>query len=113
MSGDVSAIPEGPMLSLHQVLYADNPNLLLIPHRRAFMNIWSPDGGLLHSRIGISRNALHDQQVMFYELLRLGILTEGEVVVEYLDSFTIRVSSVEEYRGREVARLLFTMTPAL
>jgi hypothetical protein len=51
--------------------------------------------------------------MMFYELLRLGILTDGEVVIEYLDSFTIRVSSVENYRGREVARLLFTMTPAL
>jgi hypothetical protein len=113
MSGDVSAIPEGPVLSIHQILYADNPNLLLIPHQWAFMNISSPDGGLLHSRVKISRSALHDQQMMFYELLRLGILTDGEVVIEYLDSFTIRVSSVENYRGREVARLLFTMTPAL
>lgn len=99
--------------SIHQILYADCPNVSPHPSPWAFMNLLSPDGGTLLERMKISRAALLDQRIMYHELIRLLVLSEGEVVIDYQDSFCIKVSSVTIVNDREVFTPLYTITPAL
>jgi len=111
-SAEASSVTEG-IGNLMQIPYADVPNISMIPHPWAYLDLYSPDGGLLRSRLQMHRNALHDATAMHRELCRLGLITEGEIVVDYRDSFHVQVCSVYLDEDREIFTPIFTLAPAL
>lgn len=100
-------------MGLIQSLYSDNLNVHPMNAPWVFMDIWTPDGGLIQERLQISRASLHDQRTMWHELIRTHVIDAGEVVVEYLPSFHVKVYGVELDEDREVLTHLFTLVPCL